>query len=71
MTTLINIDLLIAKLQMTIDDAKGATFVTTKTALLEMAMRAIEQQQAQILALQYRDPHIAAIDAAVRAFDDL
>lgn len=52
MTTPINIDLCIVKLQMTVNEAKGGAFVTTKTALLEMAIRALEQQKAQIEAHQ-------------------
>lgn len=42
----IDIDLLIVKLQREIESA--VVFVTVKTALLQMAVRALQQQKAQI-----------------------
>lgn len=51
--TTINIDILIAKLNYEIARAGGKTYVPPVTAaLLKMAVRALEQQQAQLAALQ-------------------
>lgn len=42
----VNVDLLIVKLQREVESS--VVFATVKTALLEMAIRALEQQRAQI-----------------------
>lgn len=48
MTTLTNIDACIAKLESVITNTGGATYATVKTAILQMAVRALRQQQKQI-----------------------
>lgn len=48
--TTVNTDLLIAKLLIEVE--RSATFATVKTTLLQMAIRAIEQQQAELEAMR-------------------
>lgn len=50
MTTLVNIDITLAKLESEITAA--ANYATVKTGLLRMAMQAIRQQRAEIEALR-------------------
>lgn len=50
--TATNVDVLIMKLKIEIKGANRGTFTTCKVALLEMAVRALEQQQAEIAALK-------------------
>lgn len=53
MTTLVNIDITLAKLESEITGA--ANYATVKTGLLRMAMQAIQQQRAEIEALRKRE----------------
>lgn len=63
--TATNVDILIAKLNHEIDRAGGKTYAPPiKAALLQMAVRALEQQQAQIAALQGEHIGLAVVKEA-------